>query len=425
MKDLQQRWCCFLMVTCMVVLGTTQSGMGLVLSEIMYHPADEGETLEFIELYNNRAVFEDLTGYAFTNGIQYVFEPGTIINSGQYLVVARDPASMKSAYPLSNVLGPFTGRLGNDGERIDLSNNNGEIIISLRYDDERPWPVSPDGAGHSLILARQGGDPQEASTWSPSILIGGTPGGSDQIQAGNSEDPTQITLVDVGHPGRYFKGIQEPSLGPGGQAATIWTEILYNDDPVRTDWLDGPSGYGYSNESGELQLIGTQLNDMRGNYISIYARMRFTLTAGQISGMSGMEAEVFYDDAFVLYLNGVRIADSGDISGYPPRFDQGGGQASDDKVANVNLSNRINLLVPGTNILAIQIHNATLSSSSDCLGTPILRAVIEAHKGAVDTSARVVINEVLANSDSASGADQIELYNPGPTGRSEQCLSER
>jgi len=158
MKDLQQRWCCFLMVTCMVVLGTTQSGMGLVLSEIMYHPADEGETLEFIELYNNRAVFEDLTGYAFTNGIRYVFEPGTIINSGQYLVVARDPASMKSAYPLSNVLGPFTGRLGNDGERIDLSNNNGEIIISLRYDDERPWPVSPDGAGHSLLAdTRQAG----------------------------------------------------------------------------------------------------------------------------------------------------------------------------------------------------------------------------------------------------------------------------
>ena len=414
MKDVKQRWCFLLMMACMVVFGTAQSSMGLVVSEVMYHPAYAGEKIEFIELYNNRAVFEDLAGYAFTDGIQYVFESGTIINAGEYLVIACDPAALEAAYSINGVLGPFSGRLGNDGERIELSNNNGEIIISFRYDDERPWPVSPDGAGHSLILVRQGGDPQEASTWSSSLVIGGTPGRANEIQAGGSEEQTQVTLVGLGHPGRYFKGTQEPSPGSGGQAATTWTEPGFNDYPVRTEWLDGPSGYGYSNESGELQLIGTQLNDMRGNYISVYARLPFMLSAEQVSGMSDLEAEVYYDDAFVLYMNGVRVADSGDISGNPPLFDQGGGQASDDKVANVNLSNRINLLVPGTNVLAIQIHNASLSGSSDCLGTPILRAVIEAQKGPVDPSVRVVINEVLANSDAATGADQIELYNPSP-----------
>ncbi|MFC1604714.1 lamin tail domain-containing protein [Planctomycetota bacterium] len=415
MKDKKQHWRCSLVMACMAIFWTTQSSMGLVVSEIMYHPADDGEKLEFIELYNNRAVFEDLSGYAFTDGIQYEFEPGTIINSGEYLVVARDPAAIEAAYSINGVLGPLTGRLDNDGERIVLSNNNGEIIISLRYDDERPWPVSPDGAGHSLILARQGGDPAEASIWSPSMLIGGTPGMPDEVQSSGSEGPTLVTLVDVGHPGRYFKGTQEPSLGPDGQAATTWTELAFNDDPFRTGWLEGPSGYGYSNASDELQYIGTQLNDMRGNYISVYARLRFTLSEVQIDDISLLEAEVHYDDAFVLYLNGIRVADAGGISGSPPRFDQGGSQASDGLVANVNLSNRINLLVPGTNVLAIQIHNASLSSSSDCVGAPILRAVIEAQKGAVDPRARVVINEVLANSDAATGADRIELYNPGLT----------
>ena len=52
--------------------------------------------------------------------------------------------------------GPFTGRFNNDGERIELSNCNGEIIISFRYNDARPWPSSPDGTGHSLILAKLG-----------------------------------------------------------------------------------------------------------------------------------------------------------------------------------------------------------------------------------------------------------------------------
>ena len=54
----------------------------------------------------------------------YEFEPDTIINSGEYLVIARDPAVIEAAYSIDGVLGPFTGRLGNDGERIELSNNN-------------------------------------------------------------------------------------------------------------------------------------------------------------------------------------------------------------------------------------------------------------------------------------------------------------
>ena len=156
MRGAKQHWSFLLMMACMVIFWTAQSSMGLMVSEIMYHPADAGETLEFVEIYNNRAVFEDLTGYAFTDGIQYMFEPGTIINSGEYLVVARDPAALKAAYPINGVLGPFTGRLGNDGERIDLSNNNGEIIISFRYDDGKPL-AGFDGWGRALADSRQAG----------------------------------------------------------------------------------------------------------------------------------------------------------------------------------------------------------------------------------------------------------------------------
>jgi len=183
---------------CMVLFCAAQPGMGLVISEVMYHPADTGENLEFIELYNDRAVFEDLTNCAFTNGIQYVFEPGTTIGPKSYLLVARNPVALQQAYGISGVKGPFSGRLNNDGERIELSNGGGGIVISMRYYDEHPWPLSPDGAGHSLILARPGSDPAEASTWSPSTFIDGTPGGPDDVQTGQ-EDPTLVTLVDIGH----------------------------------------------------------------------------------------------------------------------------------------------------------------------------------------------------------------------------------
>jgi len=421
MKDQGRHWCSLLVMTFVVALWTTQPVMGLVVSEVMYHPVEEGgtpdgdETLEFIELYNNRAVFEDLTGYAFTNGIQYAFEPGTIIGAKEYLVVARDPNAVETAYGISpprRVHGPWTGRLNNDSERVELSNACGEIIISFRYNDGRPWLASPDGTGHSLILAKQGGDPEEWSTWSPSTFIGGTPGGPDEAQVG-PPDPTLVTLVDVGHPGRYFKGTEEPSPD-GNNPTTAWTELAFNDDPNTTAWLNGPSGYGYSNESDELQWIRTQLNDMDGGYISVYARLRFTLTAEQIASFSQLRAEVHYDDGYVLYLNGTRVAASGGIVGNPPPFDQSGGPATDPPAANVDLTGWMNLLVDGTNVLAIQAHNANLSGSSDGFGSPALRGVVEEPSSGDDPSARVVINELLANSDAAPGTDWLELYNPGP-----------
>ncbi len=414
MKNQRRHRCSLLVMTCVVALWVARPCMGLVVSEVMYHPVEGAETLEFIELYNNRAVFEDLTGYAFTNGIQYEFEPGTIIGPKEYLVVARDPAALEASYGISGVHGPFTGRLDNNGERIELSNGNGGIVISFRYGVERPWPASPDGTGHSLILAKPGADPEEASTWSPSTFIGGTPGGPDELQV-EPEGPTLVTLVDVGHPGRYFKGTQEPSPGPGGQATTAWTQLQFNDDPDTTAWLDGPSGYGYSNDPSELQFIGTELDDMAGNYISVYARLQFTLTAEQIKSFSQLRAEVHYDDGFVLYLNGTRVADSGEILGDPPPFNQSGGQATDPPIASVDLTSRMNLLVSGTNVLAIQAHNASISGSSDCLGSPVLRAVVEEPGSGYDPHVRVVINELLANSDVSPGIDWLELYNPGST----------
>ena len=314
------RWALFVAIFAIILTAAVPS-RALVISELMYHPADATEALEFIEIYNERPVFEDLGNFAFIDGIDYTFDPNTILAGKSYLVIARDPAALEAAYGITGVLGPFIGRLGNDGEEIKLANANGEIILSLDYGDERPWPVSPDGTGHALILAKLGGDPETGTTWSASTQIGGTPGAPDQTQV-EPEDPTLLTLIDIGHTGRYFKGTEEPSPGPDGEATTDWTQIDFDDDPATTGWLEGPSGYGYSNDAGELQYIGTRLDDMNGNYISVYARLRFTLTAQQIASFAQLQAEVHYDDDFVLYLNGTRIADSGQIDGDPPTFDQ-------------------------------------------------------------------------------------------------------
>ena len=421
MRYPKRHFCSLVTIVCTLSLWAARPSMALVISELMYHPLEQGgtplgdETLEFIELYNNRAVFEDLSGWAFTRGFRYTFPAGTILGAKQYLVVAYNPTALEAAYGISDVCGPFTsGRLDNGGERIELSNPNGEIVISLRYNDRHPWPVSPDGTGHSLILAKPGGDPDEASTWAPSTYIGGTPGGPDQIQA-EPEDPTLVTLVDLGHAGRYFKGTEEPSPGPGGQPTTGWTEIGFNDNPNATDWIDGPSGYGYGSDTCETDWIRTTISDMRRNYVSLYARLRFTLTQEQIDSFSGLRAEVHYDDGFVLYLNGVRVVDPVEVTGDPPPHDRNADRATDCfPTYQVDLRAFVGRLVVGTNVLAVQVHNGS-SSSSDCFVTPILRGVVEAPGTGDDPRARILVNELLANSDAPPGTDWLELYNPGPT----------
>ncbi len=406
-----------LAVICLIVSWPVRPGFALVVSEIMYHPVEDSatgdETLEFIELYNNRAVSEDLSGWAFTNGIEYTFAPNTTLGPKSYVVIARDPNALSAAYGITGVLGPFGGRLNNDGERIELSNAAGMIVLSFRYNDASPWPVSTDGTGHSLILARLGGDPELASSWSSSACPGGTPGSADQSQA-QPTDPTLITLVDIGDSERYFKGTKEPSPDASGVATTVWSQVGFDDNPATTDWLQGANGYGYSSDSDELQYIGAVLNDMSGKYISVYARLRFTLTAAQIASFTQLLAEVHYDDGYVLYLNGVRVADSGAIAGNPPTYNASGGPAAEPPVASVDLTPYKDLLLAGENVLAIQAHNATLAGSSDAFGCVALRAIAAQPEAGNDMSARLVINELQAGGDSASAA-WIELYNPGPT----------
>lgn len=404
-------------LSALIVLATlafARPSLGLVVSEIMYHPAEDtsgDESLEFIELYNNRAVSEHLGGWAFTNGIEYTFEPNTVLGPKSYLVVAKDPNALMSLYGITGVLGPYSGRLNNDGERIELSSAAGMRVLSFRYNDADPWPVSPDGTGHSLILAKFAGDPEVASSWSPSTYIGGTPGGPDESQAGE-QDSSLLTLVNIGTKGRYFKGTQEPSPGPAGAATTAWTQPGFDDNPATTAWREGASGFGYSNDATELQYVGTQLDDMRNGYASIYARLRFTLTASQAASFTQLMAEIYYDDAYVLYLNGVRVSDSESISGNPPAFDTLSDTQIDNVSAMIELQDKKDLLLEGENVLAIQIHNGSLSSS-DCFAGVVLRGTVEQLDAGDDPDARLVVNELQAGT-TGTDADWIELYNPGP-----------
>ncbi|MGH9363425.1 MAG: lamin tail domain-containing protein, partial [Thermoanaerobaculia bacterium] len=117
----------------------------VVVSEIHYHPPAGDEALEFVELANEFATPEDLSGYAFTEGISFRFAPGTILGPRGILVVAGDAAALKARYGIDNVVGDFGGRLDAGGDRLTLVSHAGVVVQSLRYRDRGKWPTGPDG----------------------------------------------------------------------------------------------------------------------------------------------------------------------------------------------------------------------------------------------------------------------------------------
>ena len=76
--------------------------------------------LEWIELHNLMAVDMDLSGWTLGGGVQFTFAEGTVLGGGKYLVIGGSPATLMAATGLTNVFGPFTGQLSNNGDTLEL-----------------------------------------------------------------------------------------------------------------------------------------------------------------------------------------------------------------------------------------------------------------------------------------------------------------
>lgn len=379
----------------------------IILSEIMYHPLpatenDDSESLEFIELYNPGPDEVELSDYAFDRGITFTFPTGTILAANQFLVVAREPRAVETAYGIDQVSGPFEGTLSNSGETLQLKTDLNQTVFSVRYGTTGHWPAAADGTGHSLVFSDALANPHSGRNWEPSQTRAGSPGQPDFRDNDNAD--LSLPLIQKGTVGRYFKGIMEPSGG-----STDWTLPDFEAD---NRWLTGESGFGYSSEAAELVPVSTRLPDMRGNYLSLYVRLPFELSPSQIDRLASLSLVMNYDDSYVIYLNGTRVAASG-VNGTPPSFDQTSIEGADYPPHNLDLSQHQSELRAGQNILAIQGHNIGLNSSSDFVLGPELTLTLNPDPSPEEGLGSVQINELQTNH--LSLPDFVEFYNPTDT----------
>ncbi|MCD6304270.1 MAG: lamin tail domain-containing protein, partial [Planctomycetes bacterium] len=164
------------------------------ITELMYNPAEptqqeiaagftNNDDFEFVELTNIGTQTLPLGGLRFTDAIDFTF-PNVSLAPGQYVVVAANPDAFAERYPgfSGTVLGPYTGRFNNGGEKVRLDSPIGGIIHEFSYKDG--WYYQTDGEGFSLTIR----DPSEdlglwddADGWRSSAAPGGSPGASDSL----------------------------------------------------------------------------------------------------------------------------------------------------------------------------------------------------------------------------------------------------
>ena len=184
------------------------SGAGIVINEVNYDSGSDADPWEYIELFNAGSGPVDLSGWQLADAVSFTIPDGTVIGSGEYLLISQHPGELQGRYGVSS-LGPFDGRLSNDGETIELRDNAGVIQDEVDYQLGFPWPTIGDIPGRSIQLMSPALANDLGGNWRSA---GVTPGAANSVLALNS--PPQMRQVD-----------HSPNSPVSGQDVTVTMKV--------------------------------------------------------------------------------------------------------------------------------------------------------------------------------------------------------
>ncbi len=165
--------------------------------------------------------------------------------------------------------------------------------------------------------------------------------------------------------GNAEKWVLVPSVQNGGSKLnSTWRG---SNEPFDDEgWESGVGGVGYDENNDYKPHIDIDVDtEMNGINQSVFVRIPFQIQASDLKGSNLLLLRMKYDDGFVAYLNGARIARVN--ASLNPRWNAGASGQHDDASAVVwsvfDVSKYVSELKIGKNILAIHGLNSGLSSS--------------------------------------------------------------
>lgn len=154
-------------------------------------------------------------------------------------------------------------------------------------------------------------------------------------------------LIPLGSTWKYYDGASAPGA--------TWNELGFTD----SSWAQGPAQLGYGDGSINTTIsYGTDANNKR-----ITAYFRHSFTVADASQINQLDLELMRDDGGVVYLNGVEIyrsnMPSGTISDSTLALDATGTEST----LHLSTLTPGATLVNGTNVVAVEIHQQSVTSS--------------------------------------------------------------
>jgi hypothetical protein len=279
-----------------------------------------GVASDWIEIYNKGDQAVNLAGYSLTDDRldldKWTF-PSVTLNPGAYLVVFASGNGTPD--PGGNLHTNFA--LSASGEYLALASPGG-VVLSQFGINGQDYPAQTSDVSYGLAF--------DSATSNP---VTPTSSARYLVPTNNSVDAT-------------------------------WMNSSFND----ASWTAGTASIGYETSGNDFAgLIQTAVPP---GTTSVYIRIPFTVTS---SSTLLDKLQMKYDDGFVAYLNGQRIA-----SANAPQSPGFASVATDQHVDSLAVqyvdfpvSSFSNLLHTGTNVLAIHLLNNS-SGSSDLLSVPNL-----------------------------------------------------
>ncbi|HLP78903.1 MAG TPA: lamin tail domain-containing protein, partial [Candidatus Paceibacterota bacterium] len=319
--------------------GTNEPAQGnVVFNEIMYNPAvPDTEFVEIRSMATNTAY--DLSSWRI-NGLDCTIPAGTILQPGAFLLFGKNSEAFWQTYGNSvPVAGVFNGSFDNGGETIQLIRPGATpaqdtVIDEVTYADDMPWPGLADGFGPSLQLVDATQDNNRVANWS---AVAG--GGSIQTN----------TLISITDSWKYDQS--------GTDLGTIWRDAGYDDSA----WSSG-AALLYVEKSALPAPKNTALTIGPTTY---YFRKAFNFTGNPAT--TTLSARFVIDDGAVVYLNGTNVLSPG-MSGGTISYTNFANRSVDNAVYEGPFTLSAGSLVQGTNVIAVEVHQASANSSDVVFG---------------------------------------------------------
>ncbi|MCB1096384.1 MAG: lamin tail domain-containing protein [Verrucomicrobiae bacterium] len=187
-----------------------------------------------------------------------------------------------------------------------------------------------------IYLTRDGSDPR---------MIGGGINPSATRLSGSTE---AVPMFEAGATWKY--------LDNGSLTDPSWTAPAFDDSA----WASGPAEFGYGDRD-EATVVGFGDN---GSSKFITTWFRKTITVSRASAFLDLTLQVLRDDGVVVYLNGTEVARDNLPEGtIAPETLALQSVSSNDESSFFSFPVPPSLLVEGTNVIAVEIHQASAGNS--------------------------------------------------------------